>query len=71
MSRLPDFSKVDFRGCAQTGLTGKPADIQKWQKEFADQTGQTPDDSHWLTNKQIHVKPLNTAANGESLEHTI
>ncbi len=66
MSRLPDYSQVAFRN----GSTDKSADTQSWQDSFSQATGQSPDKSHWLTNEQITIKPLYTAADGEGLEHT-
>ncbi len=78
MSRLPDFSKVASRrsshssshSSSRDGSADKPADFQTWQQEFDKETGQIPDNSNWLTNEQIQIKPLYTAADTEGLEHT-
>ncbi len=66
MSRLPDFSKIEFR----KGSGDKSADVKNWQQEFLKKVGQVPENSQWLTNEQIQVKPLYTPADGEGLEHT-
>jgi methylmalonyl-CoA mutase len=66
MSRLPDFSKVAFRG----GKDGAAANVSTWKKEFAATTGAGPDNFEWLTNEQIRIKPLYTAADVDQLEHT-
>jgi len=66
MSRLPDFSNVPFRN----GATDEKASVPVWEKSFNGSTGQQPVDCNWLTNEQITVKPLYTAADTEGLEHT-
>ncbi len=66
MSRLPDFSKVPFRN----GSSDVKADFSAWEQSFSQSTGSQPTDCSWLTNEQITVKPLYTAADTENLEHT-
>jgi len=66
MSRLPDFSKVAFRG----GKDAEAASVATWEKEFSNSTGGSPDNFEWLTNEQISIKPLYTAADTDQLEHT-
>ncbi len=66
MSRLPDFSKVAFRG----GKDGASVNATAWEKEFSDVTGDSPDNFQWLTNEQISIKPLYTAEDTSQLEHT-
>jgi methylmalonyl-CoA mutase len=66
MSRLPDFSKVPFRH----GASEQKADHSVWEKSFSQATGTQPVDSNWLTNEQITVKPLYTAADTAGLQHT-
>ncbi len=66
MSRLPDFSKVPFSG----GKNGSTASVTTWQNEFTESAGAHPEQFEWLTNEQISVKPLYSAADVGNLEHT-
>lgn len=66
MSRLPDYSKIPFR----KGSSDAQAEMPIWEKAFVQDKGKQPADLNWLTNEQISVKPLYTAADTEGLEHT-
>jgi methylmalonyl-CoA mutase len=55
MSRIPDFTKLDFEPPLD------PADEKKWQ-DFAEKEAKKQiDQLSWQTNEQIAVKPLYTA----------
>ena len=65
MSRLPDFSKMDFRSAGYPSATG----AQDWSEQYAARSGRRPEESFWQTNEQIPVPPLFTGEVTERMEH--
>ncbi len=63
MIQLPDFTKLKL------DLTAVKADAAAWQRQFAEETGQSPEDAQWLTHEQIPVKPLYTADDLSNAHH--
>lgn len=65
MSRLPDFSQMEFRDA------GYPQgdSPSEWIHKFEIETGKTPYQSGWMTNEQIRVAPAYTGESTEGIEH--
>jgi methylmalonyl-CoA mutase len=63
MSRIPDFTKLDFEPPLD------PADEKKWQDHAEKEAKKQIDQLSWQTNEQIAVKPLYTAKDIENLKH--
>lgn len=63
MSRTPDFTKINFN------LKTNKISENEWRENAAKTVEMDFDKLSWLTNEQIRVKPLYTAADTEKLEH--
>ncbi len=63
MNAFPDFTKMKLN------LNVAKADATAWQQQFAEETGQSPEKSRWMTHEQIPVKPLYTADDLSDLHH--
>jgi methylmalonyl-CoA mutase len=63
MKPMPDFSKIDFITRSAEGTAGA------WAGALERATGMRVEDVLWETTEQIHVKPLYTAEDLQSLGH--
>lgn len=63
MSRLPDFTQIDFKPAAE------PVDRERWQECAEKEAGKLIDQLSWKTNEQIVVKPLYTREDLADLKH--
>ncbi len=63
MSKLPDFSQIEFESRVP------PADMQRWRKEVEARTRQAAEAQIWQTQERIDIKALHTAADLRALEH--
>jgi methylmalonyl-CoA mutase len=65
MSRLPDFSKMEFRSAGYPAASTR----DRWRQAFTEAAGVSPEEGALSTNEQIEVAPLYTAEDTEGMEH--
>nr|MBN2278128.1 methylmalonyl-CoA mutase [candidate division Zixibacteria bacterium] len=63
MSRIPNFSKIDYKRSALK------VDYQTWKNRIKKETGKDPETFIWRTMEQIAVQPLYTPADIQNTEH--
>ncbi len=63
MSRMPDFTKIDFK------FDAADTDEKIWRGKIEKETGKSLDELVWQTNEQIPVKPLYSHDDIKALEH--
>ncbi|MBD3216783.1 MAG: methylmalonyl-CoA mutase, partial [candidate division Zixibacteria bacterium] len=63
MSRIPDFTSIDFDKNKASG------DFESWKKRVEKETGKSLDELLWQTMEMIDVRPLYVQKDIEDAEH--
>ncbi len=63
MADFPDFTKIKWKPAPARG------DREAWARQFAAETGQTPEAASWRTHEQIPIRPLYRGEDLKAVRH--